>query len=311
MTVASAQMNVGQKHKGVAMPEYSFDWVDAFADRPMAGNPCVVVYDAASIPVPDRIALVRETRLSECAYLVPSDVADFGARYYLAGREIPMAGHPTIATVLSLVDRGHVAIGEPTRFTLEVGAGVIPIEVSGPTQQPRISLTLPAPQFGLRCDPVEIAAIYGLRQDDIVGTPQLVDAGAGHVIALLRSAEALVGAQLDIDKLHGWQAALDVPGAGDIEVYLAVLSGEGTEARLLLPPPMPPEDPFTGSATGEMAAYLWHHGLIDTPRFVARQGHHMGRPGQAEVELIGTPDAISGVRLTGCGVVLMRGTLTF
>ncbi|MEO0913698.1 MAG: PhzF family phenazine biosynthesis protein, partial [Pseudomonadota bacterium] len=68
------------------MPTYSFDWIDAFTTRPFSGNACVVVHDAAALSIEDRLALVRETSLSECAYIVPSDKADFGARYYLATR---------------------------------------------------------------------------------------------------------------------------------------------------------------------------------------------------------------------------------
>ena len=56
-----------------------------------------------------------------------------------------------------------------------------------------------------------------------------------------------------------------------------------------------------------MAAYLWANGLIENPEFVAEQGHGMGRPGRASVELLGPRDAISGVRVGGPGFVLMRG----
>ena len=105
-----------------------FDWVDAFAATPFGGNPCMVVHEAADIPETTRTALVRETSLSECAYLVGSAIADFGARFYLADKEILMAGHPTIATAISLLDRGMVRLeGGSAEFTLEVGAGVLPL----------------------------------------------------------------------------------------------------------------------------------------------------------------------------------------
>ena len=42
-------------------------------------------------------------------------------------------------------------------------------------------------------------------------------------------------------------------------------------------------DAFTGTAKGGMACYLWSKGLIARPRFVAEQGHWMGRPDRAEV----------------------------
>lgn len=146
---------------------YEFDWVDAFTSSPpFGGNGCVVVHGAADLPLDDRLALVRETSLSECAYLVGSDKADFGARYYLADKEILMAGHPTVATVVSLMDRGLVDLTSGrAKFTLEVGAGVLPIEVeAGPPRGPIVTMTQPAPVFGATHDPAEIAAMYGWRR---------------------------------------------------------------------------------------------------------------------------------------------------
>ena len=68
----------------------NFDWVDAFSTGPFGGNGCVVVHDAKEVSIPDRLKLVKETSLSECAFLIGSDIADFGVRYYLAETEILM-----------------------------------------------------------------------------------------------------------------------------------------------------------------------------------------------------------------------------
>ena len=81
-------------------------------------------------------------------------------------------------------------------------------------------------------------------------------------------------------------------------------------SRQLLAPPSLPEDRLTGSATGCMAAYLWANGLMGGPRFIAEQGHWMGRAGRAEVEVLGPRDAISGVRVGGRAYVLMSGALS-
>ncbi len=288
-----------------------FVWADAFTDRKMGGNPCAVVFDAADIPVETRIALVLETRLSECAYLVGSERADFGARYYTAEREILLAGHPTMATCAALEDAGLLAGRE--RFTLEIGAGVIPIEVrrgDGPT---RFAMTQPAPEFGAFHAAAEVAEIYGLAVDDVHGHPQTVSTGTPYCVTVLRSHDALRRARLDTKLLGALRARDGHPLARMMEPFLVTLTG-ATEAgdtfsRLLLPPPLPPEDPFTGSATGTMAAYLWRHGLIESPRFRAEQGHWMGRPGIGEVEVLGPPEAIEGVRLAGSAVVLMRGEI--
>ncbi len=297
------------------MARYEFDWVDAFTEDAFGGNACVVVHGAGDLSVEHRLALVRETSLSECAYLVGSDVADFGARYYLATREIPMAGHPTIATVASLVHRGLVELsGGSADFTLEVGAGVLPVSVEARDgRAPLIAMTQRAPEFLAEQDPGRIAGIYGLSAADIVGTPQIVSTGTPFCIAVLKDHDTLRRAVLDVPALEAWRADAGVPGAALMEPFLVTMQGAtgagNTFARLLLPPPMPAEDPFTGSATGCMAAYLWHHGLLDGPAFVAEQGHWMGRPGRAEVEVLGSQAAPTGVRVAGSGVVLMDGHL--
>jgi trans-2,3-dihydro-3-hydroxyanthranilate isomerase len=82
-----------------------------------------------------------------------------------------------------------------------------------------------------------------------------------------------------------------------------------TFARHLSPPPDIFEDPFTGSATGGMAAYLWHYGLLDEPVFIAEQGHWMHRPGQANVEVVGTRNDIETVKVGGPAVTVLRGEL--
>jgi PhzF family phenazine biosynthesis protein len=285
-------------------------WVDAFTETRFGGNPCAVVFDGDGVSVADRIAFTAETRLSETAFVVASDKADFGARYYLARGEILMAGHPTIATVAALIDRGLVDLsGGAAAFTLEVGAGVLPIAVTGREgRPPLIAMTQRTPVFGRRYDRGEIAALFGLTAADVAADPRTVSTGTAFCITPLVSHEALMRARLDVEALLRMREEADF-----FEPFLCVTEGftpEGdTAARLMLTPPEPPEDPFTGSATGCMAAYFWAEGLIARPDFVAEQGHGMGRPGRAEVRVIGPRDAVSGVEVAGSAVVLMRGTV--
>ena len=82
-----------------------------------------------------------------------------------------------------------------------------------------------------------------------------------------------------------------------------------TFSRLLLQSFGRSEDPFTGSATGAMAAYLWDNKLIQIPTFNAHQGDFLGRPGEAEVEVLSSSGNITGVKVTGSAYVLMTGKL--
>ncbi|MEM7438301.1 MAG: PhzF family phenazine biosynthesis protein [Pseudomonadota bacterium] len=296
------------------MTAYEFDWVDAFTTEAFGGNGCVVVHDAEDISIDDRMRLVRETSLAECAYVVPSSVADFGVRYYLADKEIPFAGHPTIATVTSLIDRGLVAFeNDQASFTLEVGTGPLPISVAQTPSGPLITMTQAAPEFGQTFERSEIAEIYGLAPEDISAPPQVVSTGTPFCVTLLTDKDALRRAKMNVEKLFAWRDRTGVSRAELMEPFLVTLGGISDSgdvfSRLPLAPPSLPEDPFTGSATGCMAAFLWHHGLINSPKFTAEQGHWLGRPGQATVEVLGPHDAITGVLVSGHGRVLMRGSL--
>lgn len=291
------------------MPDHPFDWVDAFTDRPFGGNGCAVVHDAGAIPAQTCMAYVRETSLVECTFVGPSDVADARVRYFLASREIPFAGHPTIATAVSLLRRGIVS---GPHMVLETGAGLIAVEVEEGDAS-RVTMTQIAPDFGPYPPPDLIAAVGGIEATDILGAPQLVSTGLPFCVTVLRDHAALRRLRLDEGALARLAAHLGHADSDVMEPFWVTLKGAtaggDTFSRLLIAPPSPPEDAFTGSATGAMAAYLWHHGLIDQPRFTAEQGHWMGRPGEAQVEVLGPPEAITGVRVSGRGRVVMSGTL--
>ncbi len=288
------------------MTVYPFDWVDAFTDRPFGGNGCAVVHGGAELDAETCMAYVRETSLVECTFTGPSDVADTHVRYFLASREIPFAGHPTIATVAALRARDLISSDS---LSLETGAGLVAITIDGDL----IEMTQVAPSFGAVLPKNAVAAAIGLMPEDIIAPPQIVSTGLPFCMTILRDHAALRRAQLNLD---GLADLAELTGADDIDImepFLATLQGatdEGdTFSRLLLAPPSPPEDPFTGSASGALGAYLWHHNLIDGDTFTAEQGHWMGRPGRARISRVGPASAMTGIRVAGQGRLIMRGEL--
>lgn len=285
---------------------FDVDWVDAFSDVAFGGNGCAVVHQGADLDDATCMAFVRETSLVECTFTGPSDVADIRVRYFLASREIPFAGHPTIATVAALRHRGLIGDG-PLR--LETGAGIVPVEVDGT----RVSMTQIAPVFGALVPPDLVAAVGGIGADAILHPPRVTSTGLPFCITVLKDHESLKALNFQMDAFRDYLSHLGVHGTDVMEPFWVTLDGAtahgDTFSRLLLAPPSPAEDAFTGSATGAMAAYLWAEGVIDSPRFVAQQGHLMGRPGQADVEVLGPRDAITGVCVAGNAHVLMSGSL--
>ena len=294
------------------MRSYPFMQVDAFTDRPLSGNPCAILFESDDLDATAMQAIAREMNLSETAFVRQSEKADFQARYFTPAAEIPLAGHPTIATVFALIDSGRLKlIGDYTRITLELKSGVIPIEIvkqEGRIQ--RITMTQLKPAFLRTYAPADVLPVFGLKTEDLLpdGMIQTVSTGTPQLMLPLRDLEALRRAQMDIPAYRALYTHADF-----FSPHLFCLQGVTpagrTFARHLGAPPDVPEDPFTGSATGGMAAYLWHYGWIDKPTFIAEQGHWLGRPGQASVEVLGPPDDIMAVKVGGQAVTVLRGEL--
>lgn len=292
------------------MRVYSMMQVDAFTDRPLGGNPCAVLFESDDLDETTMQAIAREMNLSETAFVRRSGQADFQARYFTPSAEIPLAGHPTIATVFALIDSGRLTLSEDyTRITLELKAGVIPVEIlSQAGKIMRITMTQIKPAFLRIYEPEEVLPVFGLSQADLLtnGIIQTVSTGTPQLMVPLRDLDALRRAQIDIPAYRALHAQADFFSPHFFCLQGMTPAGR-TFARHLDVPPDVSEDPFTGSATGGMAAYLWRYGLIDTPAFTAEQGHWLGRPGQAWVEVIGSRQDITAVKVGGQAVAVLRG----
>ena len=294
------------------MAKYPFFQIDAFSDRPLEGNPCAVILDADSLSDQTMQSIALEMNLSETAFVRSSSVADFGARYFTPGEEIPLAGHPTIATTWALVETGLLKLKAGcTSFQLELKVGPIRVDVfseEGKVQQ--IVMSQKKPQFLKVYEPAEVVAAFGLRSEDILpGFPiQTVSTGTPQLMIPLRNQDALRAARMDVSLYQALRSKSDF-----FSPHLFCLQGltehGQTSARHMGVPPDTTEDPFTGSATGGMAAYIWHYGLIEKPVFVAEQGHWMKRPGRANVEVVGPRDNIETVRVGGKAVTVLKGEL--
>lgn len=294
------------------MSTYPFMQVDAFTDTPLAGNPCAILFDADDLTDAQMLAIAKEMNLSETSFVVASDIADFGVRYFTPAEEIPLAGHPTIATVHALVETGRLPLTDAeTTVTLEMRVGPIPVTVmaeNGRIQQ--ITMSQKRPAFGAAYPVEQVLPLFGLAAADALpDVPiQTVSTGTPQLMIPLRSLDALRRVQVDANGYANFRREADFFSPHLFCVQGMTPTG-ATFARHFGVPPDTPEDPFTGSATGGMAAYLWRYGLIEAPQFVAEQGHWMDRPGQAFVEVVGPPEAMETVRVGGTAVTVLRGEL--
>jgi len=290
------------------MPSYPFLQVDAFTRTALGGNPCAIVFAADELDAATMQAIAREMNLSETAFVLRSAVADVRARYFTPEAEIPLAGHPTIATIHALVETGRLPMrGDQMTISLELRDGPIPVEVQAVDGKPtNVIMTQRKPHFLNTLDAAAVLPVWGLEPTDALpGAPiQVVSTGTPQLMIPVRDHAVL--RRLAINEAAYRRLCQE---ANFFSAHLFCLGGVTDQGDTFARHVAPFEDPFTGSASGGMGAYLWHYGLIDKPTFIAEQGHWMHRPGQATVEVIGPRADIETVKVGGPAVTVLRGEL--
>ncbi len=93
--------------------------VDAFTDRPFAGNPAAVCLLPSWKEDAWLQALAREMNLSETAFLV-KQTSHFDLRWFTPTIEVDLCGHATLASVHILWQEGHTT-GEEIRLSTKSG----------------------------------------------------------------------------------------------------------------------------------------------------------------------------------------------
>jgi PhzF family phenazine biosynthesis protein len=254
-----------------------FTVVDAFADRPFAGNPAaVMVLDAW----PDDALLqsiALEHNLSETAFAVPaSGEADYELRWFTPTVEIAMCGHATLAS-------GHVLIGDrqEVRFaTRKAGVLVVGRDGDGYTLDLPVTRVAPAADAALLAalgvEGAVFASVSGAQQTSII-----LVADAGTVRACTPDMAALAACEV--------MAIVTAPG--DVADVVS---------RVFVPAWGVDEDPVTGSAHAALAPF-WAERL-GRERFTAYQTSARG--GQLTCTLSGERAVLGGQCVT-----VMRGEL--
>jgi len=95
--------------------------VDAFAERPYAGNPASVCVLAEERDAGWMQEVAREMNHSETAFLRRRDDG-WALRWFTPTTEVELCGHATLAGAHVLWEEGHVAVEQEVRFHTRSGA---------------------------------------------------------------------------------------------------------------------------------------------------------------------------------------------
>jgi trans-2,3-dihydro-3-hydroxyanthranilate isomerase len=260
------------------MTAYAFRLVNVFAEAPLAGNPLCVFEDARGLDVTTMQALALQFNLSETTFVLPSSSATAHVRIFTPTFEMPFAGHPTLGTA-------HVVRalrGGGDRVTLEMKAGIIPVEAQGDVW------TLQANEPRCRrptASRAELAAMLGLREADLLPEPLWVDTGSEQLLVPLASPDAVERALPDaaLMQRHGSNATRAM-------TYVFAPDGAPSDHRMRTRFFFPKhgavvEDPGTGSACANLGGWLLATGAALPVRIDVFQGDLVGRPCRLGLEV--------------------------
>jgi trans-2,3-dihydro-3-hydroxyanthranilate isomerase len=290
--------------------------VDAFTDRPLAGNSAGVVLDAEDLSTAELQRIAEELKHAETAFPLPArePQAAFHLRWFTTFCEVGFCGHATLAALHVLAgeaQRLRVAREGTTRIWFGCKAGLLRAELSRESGTLRIRFETPPAR--LAPQPAEPGVLASLNLIPEVLDPRIPPhrsiSEEGNLYLCVRDRDVLQRVRPDPAALPELAGRLGV--IGFVPFTLAPTPGVDVALRAIFADHGVAEDPVTGSASAQLALLVHRFQPGPVPRrFVFSQGDEMGRPGRIEIEMREEPGS-DGPRawLSGSAVTTVRGEL--
>jgi PhzF family phenazine biosynthesis protein len=266
--------------------------VDAFTDRPFAGNPAgVCLLETGTWPGEAWMRQVAAELTCETAFARPLPEgagADWALRWFTPAAESNVCGHATLATAHAL----HTDRATPLTIRFDSHFGIL---IASTRDDGTVTLDFPAAAPAEAPAPDGLAQALGARPDATYLTGVL-----GDLLAVVADEAAVRAVRPDFTALarltrrDGIRGIIVTAAAADRD------SGYDFVSRYFAPAGGIPEDPVTGSAHTALAPY-WSD----------RLGHDSltGLQASARTGLVRTAIHGDRVHLTGSAVTVLDGTL--
>lgn len=254
--------------------------IDAFTDKPFAGNPAAVCVLTEPREAEWMQLVAREMNLSETAFLSARGDG-FDLRWFTPATEVDLCGHATLASAHFLWEEGRLAADEPARF--HTRSGVLTAEKKGCW----IEMDFPATPIQPDAAPDGLERALGSKA---------VHVGRSRFDYLLELEDESKVRTLDPD----FRALRGVKARGIIVTSRASGKDYDFVSRFFAPASGVDEDPVTGSAHCALAPY-WKQRL-GRDNLTGYQASRRG--GMVRTLCVG-----DRVKLSGQAVTVSRGEL--
>jgi len=298
---------------------YRYLHLDVFTGEKFGGNQLAVFIDAQGLSSDTMQAMTREMNFSESTFILPAERldTDIRMRIFTPGREMPMAGHPTVGSTFALALAGVIPAGR-ARWVFGLNIGPTPVDIDWDGNRPVFAWkTQQRPVFGPVVADVEAAArAVGLDGAAVrtTGLPvQEVSCGVPFVFIPLATRADVDAASPNLEVFDRLCEAAGVdnhamfvfsrePGPDGATVY----------SRMFAPGLGVFEDPATGAASGPLGCYLVKHGVVppeQAAKVLSLQGVKMGRPSRVHIAIGLAGGEINRVQVGGEAVLMGEGYL--
>jgi PhzF family phenazine biosynthesis protein len=255
--------------------------VDAFSDRPFAGNPAGVVPLETWLPDGMMQSIAAEMNLAETAFFAPEG-DHYRIRWFTPTIEVDLCGHATLAS-------GHVLFNDlgvaTERIVFESKSGPLSVARAG------ARLELDFPKHVIKPMPEALAKVAACFNVKPVETH--LSAGFGAYVALFEKQKDVETLIPDFGRLNALDQSVIVTARGE-EPGLDFVS------RYFAPTWGIPEDPVTGGAHCTLVPF-WA-GILGKTTFHAHQVSK--RHGELWLKLEG-----DRVKIAGHAVSVLKGRL--
>ena len=253
--------------------------VDAFTDRPFAGNPAAVSLLKGWPEDTWMQSVAAEMNLSETAFAWNRDDGVCPLRWFTPTVEVDLCGHATLATAHILYENGIAKPGTTIRF--ETRSGILTAEQRGD----EIELDFPAKPATAAEPPPGLLDALGV-------TPRFVGRNQFDYLVEVADEAEVRAAKPNFQQL----AAVECRGV----ILTAVGSGHDFVSRFFAPAAGVNEDPVTGSAHCALAVY-WGEKL--------GKSNLIGYQASARGGVVRVTRAGDRVKLGGRAITVLRGEL--
>ena len=267
---------------GASFTQLDVFQVDAFSDRPFAGNPAGVVPLAAWLPDATMQAIAAEMNLAETAFFAPEG-DHYRIRWFTPTIEVDLCGHATLAS-------GHVLFNDlgatAEKIVFDSRSGPLSVAKAG------ARLELDFPKHVIHPAPESLARVAACF--DVKPVEMHVSEGFDAYLALFEKASDVKALHPDFTRLNVLDRSVIVTARGD-EPGLDFVS------RYFAPTWGIPEDPVTGGAHCTLVPF-W---AAVSGKTVFHAHQVSKRHGELWLRLEG-----DRVKIAGHAVSVLRGKLT-